>query len=646
LSSGAERLSIKNQVGQHKVSGDGIMKPAAQTTVSHRATLLALGLVMLVAVGLYVNTLGNDFTNWDDGLIYSNYLVRDLSWESLKRIFSFERGGTYQPIRVLSYAIDYCFWKLNPLGYHITNIFFYVLTCLMVFLTLEEISRHLREGADERSHFRVAFFGALLFAAHPVHVEAVAWLAARKEVLQGFFFFTAFYLYFIAREDAGRWRFLYLGLSLFAIFLATLSKPSAIVFPAVLLVYEIARNRGTWMMFVKKHWLFFACSVGLSVFFVAILIQVMIDAGGVKPYRGGSLFNNFLVSFYAFLYNIKLLAFTVNYSASYTIDLPEPFLGSRTLAVVFIALLLFTVNLWSLRRNKIFFFAFFFFVVTVLPFLNLIPSSTILADRYVFIASFSYCFLLGVGFDRLCELRLPKFSEGFPKLLAMTLFLFLLVGYSLMTMRQNTIWQNSLTLWADAVEKSPRSNTANALMGVVCMDLGMDEEAVKYLERAVEILPYDYQSRNNLGIVYGRSGEPEKALREFAVAMRLKPDDDTIKINLSVFYYGQKEYENAERVLRHLIDKNPKDANLYFRLGLVYREMGKKEAAVSELLKARNLAPHVINIYEELGNIYLSKFHDSEKAKFYYSQGVEAIPNTNSRSEQLRWMVHDLEIHR
>jgi len=98
----------------------------------------------------------------------------------------------------------------------------------------------------------------------------------------------------------------------------------------------------------------------------------------------------------------------------------------------------------------------------------------------------------------------------------------------------------------------------------------------------VEILPYDYQSRNNLGIVYGRSGEAEKALREFAVAMRLRPDDDTIKINLSVFYQRQKEYENAERVLRHLIDKNPKNANFYFRLGLVYRDMGKNEAAVSE----------------------------------------------------------------
>jgi Flp pilus assembly protein TadD len=622
------------------------MKPAAQTVASSRATLLALGLVVMVAAGLYVNTLGNDFTNWDDGMIYSNSRVRSLDWDNLRKIFSYERGGTYQPVRVLSYAIDFYFWKLNPLGYHLTNILFYVLTCLMVFLTLKEISRHLREGVEERSHFRVALFGSLLFAAHPVHVEAVAWLTARKEVLQGFFFFAAFLLYLKAREEDERRRILYLGLGLLMILLATLSKPSAIVFPAVLLVYEIARNRETWMAFVKKRWLFFACSVGLSVLFVVILIQVMIDAGGIKPYRGGSLFNNFLVSFYAFLYNIKLLAFTVNYSASYTIDLPQPFLGPRTLAVLFITLLLFAVSLWSLRRNKIFFFAFFFFVVTVLPFLNLIPSSTILADRYVFIASFSYCLLLGVGFDRLCELRLTRFSEGFPKLLAMTLFLFLLVGYSFMTIRQNTIWQNSLTLWADAVEKSPESNTANALMGVVCMDLAMDQEAIKYLEKAVQILPYDYQSRNNLGIVYGRSGEPEKALREFLLAIHLRPDDDSIHSNLSVFYQKQGNYGQSEEILRDLLSRKPQDAYLHFHLGALYKTMGRYEAAIAELLKSSELAPQIITPYEEVGNIYVSKLYDVKKATFYYSKALAMTQKGSPRSEELRSLIQDLEAHR
>ncbi|MCJ7641727.1 MAG: tetratricopeptide repeat protein [Desulfobacterales bacterium] len=622
------------------------MKPAAQTVASRRATLLALGLVVVVAAGLYVNTLGNDFTNWDDVMIYSNYRIRNLDGDALKKIFTYWRGSTYQPVRELSYAIDFYFWKLNPLGYHITNILFYALTCIMVFLTLGEISRHLREGVEAASHFRVALCGALLFAAHPVHVEAVTWLAARKEVLQGFFFFSAFYLYLKWREKEGKQTALYLGLVLLSILLATLSKPSAIVFPAVLLVYEIARNRETWMAFVKKRWFFFACSVGLSVLFVVILIQVMIDAGGIKPYRGGSLFNNFLVSFYAFLYNIKLLAFTVNYSASYTIDLPQPFLGPRTLAVLFITLLLFAVSLWSLRRNKIFFFAFFFFVVTVLPFLNLIPSSTILADRYVFIASFSYCFVLGVGFDKFYTLQKRGFSEGFFKLLSVALLVILLAGYAFMTMRQNRIWENSYTLWADAVEKYPDSNTANALLGVVYLELGMDREAIERLEKAVQILPYDYQSRNNLGIVYGRAGEPEKALREFLLAIYLRPDDDSIRSNLSVFYQKQGNYGQAEEILRNLLSKHPQDAYLHFSLGALYKTMGRYEAAIAELLKSSELAPQIITPYEEVGNIYVSKLYDVKKATFYYSKALAMTQKGSPRSEELRSLIQDLEAHR
>jgi tetratricopeptide (TPR) repeat protein len=323
-----------------------------------------------------------------------------------------------------------------------------------------------------------------------------------------------------------------------------------------------------------------------------------------------------------------------------------PVFSIQNIAFLVIVLFFFGFSLFSLRWTKVVFFSFFFFVLAVLPYLNILPISTVLADRYVFIASFSYVFLLGILFDRLFGFRHRKLSEGFFRLLSTLLFLFLFVGYSFMTVERNKVWENSYTLWADAVEKYPESNTANALMGVVYMDLGMDRKALDHLEKAVELLPYDYQSRNNLGIVYGRSGEPEKALREFAAAMQLRPDDDAIKINLSVFYQRQKEYEKAERVLKELIGKNPKNASLYFRLGLVYRDMGKNEAAVSELLRAKELAPGSINIYEELGNIYLSKFHDSEKAKLYYSQGVEAVSNTNPKSQALRWMVNDLESNR
>jgi len=375
-------------------------------------------------------------------------------------------------------------------------------------------------------------------------------------------------------------------------------------------------------------------------------MKVMFEAGGIKPYRGGSFFHNFFIPIYAFLYNIILLIFTINYSAAYSLSVTLPVFCFKNIVLLLITLFLFVLSIFSLRWTKVIFFSFFFFLISVLPYLNLIPISTLLADRYVFIASFAYIFLLGIVFDKLYIYTNHRFSEGFFKLLAIALLLFMLTCYSLMTIRQNKIWENSYTLWADAVEKHPNSNLANALMGVVYIDLAMDQNAVKYLEKAVQLLPFDYQSRNNLAIVYGRLDEPEKALQEFIIAMQLRPDDDTIKINLSVFYQRQKYYKKAEDVLKYLLSKNPKNSQLYYRLGMVYKDAGQYKAAISEMLKSIEFAPHIINPYEEIGNIYASKFKDSEKAKYYYMKGIIAAPKAKARVEDLRWMIQDLECHR
>lgn len=621
--------------------------------ISSKRILKARGdwVVMMIITALvfitYVNSFKNDFVNWDDpGLILRNKRIQSLNWQNVREIFTPKKSSTFQPIRVLSYAIDYRIWKLNPIGYHITNNIFYVLTCLVVFFSLRKLSTDLRQGASEPSHRRAALFGSLLFAAHPVHVEAVTWLSARKEVLHGFFFFLAFYLYLKGRGEEGRKKIIFLGLTLLSILLAVLSKPSAVVFPAVLLVYEIALRKDRWIDFVRRYWVFLALSIFISLVFILILIKVMGETGGIKSYRGGTFFNNLLVGFYVFFYNIKTLIFTINYSAAYEIRVPYPVLCLQTLLLIGITFLLLGLSLWSLKKTKIIFFSFFFFCVTLLPYLNIVPISTLLADRYLFIASFSYCFLMGVGFDKFYSLTRQGFSEGFFKLLSVSLFLFLLVGYSFMTIQQNRIWENSYTLWSDAVEKNPESNTANALMGVVYMDLGMDDKAVEYLEKAVQLLPIDYESRNNLGIVYGRLDQSERALQELMTATELKPDNDVIKINLSVLHQKRKEYKKSEEILKYLISKNPREVRLYFRLGMLYKEMGHDNAAISELRKATELAPDLVNVYEELGNIYVSRVKDIEKAKYYYSKGIESALKAGLEVEELRWMIQDLECHK
>jgi tetratricopeptide (TPR) repeat protein len=601
-------------------------------------------MITCLAFGIYSNSLKNNFVNWDDpGLILENQRVRTLDWPNIKEIFIPKKASTFQPIRVLSYAIDYNFWKLNPMGYRVTNVIVYIMTCIMIFLTLELLSKSLRDKAKKDSHFRIALLGSLLFAAHPVHVEAVTWLAGRKEVLQGFFLFLAFYLYLKGGNEKGKNRLVYLCFVLISIVLAILSKPSAVVFPAVIVVYEIARKKDNIINFVKGHWAFFTSAVIISGVFTSISISVMLDAGGVKPYYGKGFIENALVSLYVFLRSMKLLCLTINYSAAYSFSVMLPVWHIKNVVFALIGVSLFVVSICSLKRTRVVFFSFFFFLVTLLPFLNIIPISTLLADRYVFIASFSWVFLLGIVFDRLYSYERKEFSEGFFKLLSVVVFLLLLAGYSFMTVQQNKVWKNSYALWADAVEKNPESNTANALMGVVYMDLGMDQEAIKYLEKAVRILPYDYQSRNNLGIVYGRQGEPEKALKELNTAIWLRPDDYKIKINLAVHFEREKEYQKAKEVLKSVLAKENGNANLHFRLGIVYKEMGEYDKAVSELKTSMELSPNIVNPYEEMGNLYSSKLNSPEKAKYYYGKGVEMAPKAKSRAEELRWMVQDLE---
>src|SRR4030043_2096758 len=257
-------------VGRHQEDWEEMITPLNSSPNISRSTcmgILAFCLPLFVAVSLYLNSLGNIFTNWDDGMIYSNPEIRSLGWENILNIFTPKKGATYQPIRVLSYTLDYHFWELNSLGYHITNVLFYVLTCMAVFLSLQMLSAHLRKEASESSHRRVALFGSLLFAAHPVHVEAVAWLAARKEVLQGFFFFLAFYLYLKGREKVGRRKILYFSMVLVSILFATLSKPAAVIFPGIILIYEITKRKEGLVSFFKSHWLFLGLSLIVSVIF-------------------------------------------------------------------------------------------------------------------------------------------------------------------------------------------------------------------------------------------------------------------------------------------------------------------------------------------------------------------------------------------
>ncbi len=208
------------------------MTDAPQTTRRPRpspAFWHVVGAIALVALtaGTFSNALQNEFVNFDDWpLIEHNAQIRSLTWDNVGRMFTeLSTNQAWLPLRVLSYAVDYHFWGLNAFGYHLTNLVLHTANVLLVYAVLRWI---VRRGL-------MAWLGAACFAVHPVQVESVTWASGRRDVLYAFFFLLSL-LSFLRYLRGGKWRRWCYGASVAFFVLAMLSKASAMMLPALLVL--------------------------------------------------------------------------------------------------------------------------------------------------------------------------------------------------------------------------------------------------------------------------------------------------------------------------------------------------------------------------------------------------------------------------
>ena len=186
---------------------------------------------------IFINILDNTPTNWDDPAIFSNPHFQGLTIENLSHALTLQKNATFQPLRDMSYMIDFTFWPEGTgllIGLHLHNILLYLGMIIACYLFLRIACRAL--GIPEEKAFFFSLLSTAIYAVHPVHVESVAWLYARKEPLLGLFTFLSLWAFLKARLDK---RCVYFLLSALALILAILSKPTAVVLPGVILLLEI-----------------------------------------------------------------------------------------------------------------------------------------------------------------------------------------------------------------------------------------------------------------------------------------------------------------------------------------------------------------------------------------------------------------------
>ena len=437
--------------------------------------IIPLVLVLMLTFTAFSPCLKNRFVNWDDDLyVTENNVTQNLSFHNVEKIFTSYFVNNYQPLTMLSYLLEYRSFKLNPLGYHLTNLILHLLNCLLVFWLIYLLTQKISISA----------ITTFLFGLHPLHVESVAWVSERKDVLYALFFLAAMvgYGYYLRNPKIRRYYYLCLILFLAAL----LAKSMAITLPFALLLIDYFNKRK-----VDKR--MFTDKIPFLILSLIFGVLAFISQSSTGAVRNESLFNFFhkiAVASYSIIFYLYKLLLPVKLSCIY------PYSGVRNnpaflfSLVGFIILLVLVIRSGKYTRKVIFGSA--FFLVTLLPVLQFIPiGDTIVADRYVYIASLGIFYILAEGVFWLFTTKI-KHSSFLKGLLLATLIALTSV-LAFLTWQRCQVWRDSMSLWNDVLNQYPNVVTAYNNRGNAYKDQGNIQQGISDYNKAIKINPnYEY----------------------------------------------------------------------------------------------------------------------------------------------------------
>ena len=515
-------------------------------------------LLVIVPLAIYWPATGHDFlVNWDDPqYVLENPLVKGLTLRHAASAFTTWHLGNYAPLHLVSYMLDYEIWGVRPSGFIFTNILLHTLNGLLFFLLLRRL-------AGEKAW---VLFASLIFLLHPVQVESVVWVSQRKNVLAMFFFLFAFHFYVSYRQKGRGYAGWFHALSLAAFLLALLAKSAAIIFPLGILLYDLCfrEERDMRTLLIDKV-PFLVLGVAFGV--LAVQSHSAQHLGGGTAWHGGTPYATFLTMTTVLIRYLGLVLWPANLSAYY--DPPvKPAVDPEVAVAAFLIVLLVLVGGILYRRRRDLFFWFALFFVALLPVSQVVPIVTLMNDRYLYFPMLGASALLGFAFLR--DVEWSELARSKPHLVAASLLLLAVGALTATTVRRIGVWQDSSTLWADAVRKAPDVTVTHDAYGEGLLARGEIDEAIHQFRLALSREP-DFSgrgigpgvraayasTRNNLGTAYAMKGMYDGAIEQFGIAIRL----------------------------------NPRLAEAYFNLGNALMQKGAAEAALQFFETAFRLNP-------------------------------------------------------
>ncbi len=605
------------------------MIPGMRHPMHSRTIFLFAAFVAVSAVAVCLSALGNDFVNWDDMFyVYDNPHIRSLDVPFLKWAFLDFYISNWHPLTWVSHAVDYALWGLAPGGHHFTSVLFHGLNAgLLVVLAVQLLNSAASRGRDQEESslsrdgiLTAAMVTGLLFGIHPLHVESVAWISERKDVLCTFFFMLSvvFYLRYatpyggagrgIAPPAAsGRW---YL-ISLAFFFLALLSKPMAVSLPVVLLIadwYPLGRfERGRVKRVLMEKIPFAALSL-LSSF---LTLRAQHSTQSVISMTDVSLFARILTAVKALTLYLGKMIFPAGLSPFYPYPRTLSPLSLEYILPAAIVILITAGSVAAVKKHRCYLALWGCYFATLLPVLGVVQvGSQAMADRYTYLPSIAPFLLMGVGAALL--LKRLRSSPAWRRTGTIAFCLFCVAWAGLLasaTVKQISYWKTGLALWSRAIEMNGNVPMAYARRGDAFATQLRFEDSLRDYTQAIRLGLIQFNSEvssyySARGMLYAKAGYYRESLKDFDGAIRtgLSPSFDNY-YNRGYVNERLGHYEEALRDYTQAAYLNPASHEVYNNRGYVYERLGRNEEALQDYSTAIRLNPVSPRLYCNRGNI-------------------------------------------
>jgi Flp pilus assembly protein TadD len=522
----------------------------------------------------------HDFVNFDDPqYVTENVRVSaGITWDGIRWALTTGTAGNWHPLTWFSHMLDVQLFGVTPGPHHVMNVILHIANTLLLFGVLWRMT-----GALGRSAFVAA-----LFAAHPIHVESVAWISERKDMLSTLFWLLTLWAYVKYVKDK---KPMWYALAFMCLALGLMSKPMLVTVPCVLLLLDywpLRRPLDKGLVIEKLP--FFALAAASSV----VTFRAQSHGGAVSALAALPLTSRLGNALVAYLGYIEKMLWPSGLTALYPYS--RSGYGWRPAVAIAVLAAVSVMVLKAGRRRPYLPVGWLWYLGTLVPVIGIVQVGVqSMADRYTYVPLIGLFIMIAWGVVDL-SLGVGRLRFGIPAAAVIVIS-----ACAVAARIQVRYWRDSLTLWQHAIHVIPNNSHAETALGSVLEEQGKIQEANALFLDALRLEPDFAEAHNKLGVLLANQGRVSEAVPHYEAALRFKPSLPEAHYNLGNAHAAQGKTREAIGNYLEALRLRPDDPASHNGLGSALDDEGKTEEAVAQYLEALRLNPRLADAHNNLG---------------------------------------------